>query len=443
MKWLLLGLWAAGFILFWVPAAHSKFVPTASLGIALGTTTQGETDYRLSRMGTGSCQAEILVQLTAEQDVLLEQTADSLKVSSTQDMVSIHGNLHGSCEAAKELELLYVAESSTEAVPMLLLNAPSENTFIAERDWDIEFLVLLPTKGDKIYVEGWKEHEVISAQSLPEIFAVGSWMQLKPEGWQEYWHSHLTWPEQGTDYFFAEDCHSFSQLFFSPDSVTPCQASAHSPVATRIPSIRGWYGWRVANDSLVLPSPAARSPAPGEVRITEVMWAGSFSSLNNSADEWVELFNTSDENLSLDGLQLQKAKSGGEALVFPPGLKIASQSYFVIGKPTAESLLVRPADWQTRNLSLPNTDAGLSLQTSLGVVIDSLPSGLWQAGENDIPKKLRSSAQLRHVSVPSNVWTSWSACSREDEDRCWYQTRADWKQNSAKNLASPWKASVL
>lgn len=443
MRWLVLLSCAAGLGLIGVPAAYSGFVTTASLGMAFGTAVPAETEHTLSRIGTGSCEAEIFVKLDSEADIQLEQTAYSLVISGQRDETAIHGRLQGSCEEPKEMKLQYVAESSTNAAPVLLINAPSEHSFIADQDWEREFTLLLSTQNDKMYLQGWEELEVTTSQSPPSIMADGSWLILQPENWQQYWQSNLTWPETASDYFSAEGCHSLFQVFFPKDLDLPCLAASTSVVATRVPRIRSWYGWQDADDSQWLASLPTRPPTLGEIRITEVMWAGSFSTLNHSADEWVELLNTTGEYLSLDSLQLLKARSGGEALMFPTGLKIAPHSYFVIGKPTAESLLSRPADWQTRNLSLSNTEANIRLQTNSGVVIDSLPSGTWQAGENDVANKQRSSAQLKHLSLPSNNWTSWIHCSREDEDRCWHRTHPDWKGTSAKNLASPWNASVL
>jgi len=67
---------------------------------------------------------------------------------------------------------------------------------------------------------------------------------------------------------------------------------------------------------------------PPTVIINELMWSGSSISAN---DEWIELYNNTDEDIDLSGWQITK-NTGTEGLMFemPAGLTIVAGEYFLI-----------------------------------------------------------------------------------------------------------------
>ena len=109
---------------------------------------------------------------------------------------------------------------------------------------------------------------------------------------------------------------------------------------------------------------------PGEVVINEVMWMGSTAS---SADEWIELRNTTDSEIVLSGWMLEKAATGGDTLMIPDGMVIPARGYFLIANyaPSSEkSLLSATPDWVTTALSLANSKLQIVLKDVGENVID-------------------------------------------------------------------------
>ena len=124
---------------------------------------------------------------------------------------------------------------------------------------------------------------------------------------------------------------------------------------------------------------------PGDVVINEVMWMGSTAS---TADEWIELRNTTDADIDLSGWMLEKAATGGDTLNIPDGKVIPARGYFLIANyaPSSEksSLSVKP-DWVTTALSLANSKLQIVLKDVEGNVIDVADDGVGNpaAGDND------------------------------------------------------------
>lgn len=101
---------------------------------------------------------------------------------------------------------------------------------------------------------------------------------------------------------------------------------------------------------------------PGKAVFSEIMWMGSSAS---SADEWLELYNRSDEELDLAGWTITRLVDGDEAIMLqidkgalPPG-----STFLIANYPPEDphsALAVKP-DRVDAALSLPNTRLQLRL----------------------------------------------------------------------------------
>ncbi|MCK5118997.1 MAG: lamin tail domain-containing protein [Candidatus Latescibacteria bacterium] len=123
----------------------------------------------------------------------------------------------------------------------------------------------------------------------------------------------------------------------------------------------------------------------GDVVINELMWMGSTVS---SADEWIELRNTTDSEILLSDWTLEKAGTAGDTLTIPEGKTIPAQGFFLIAnyEPSSEnSGLTVKADWVTTAVSLVNTKLQIVLKDAEGNVMDTADDGVGDpaAGDND------------------------------------------------------------
>ncbi len=113
---------------------------------------------------------------------------------------------------------------------------------------------------------------------------------------------------------------------------------------------------------LALGTPICAQTQPGDVVISEIMWMGSTAS---SADEWVELYNTSAKQIDLNNWTLTRLGSEGEEvmLIIEQG-KLAPGQTFLIANYRADhknSRLVTEPQLVDAALSLPNSKLQLWL----------------------------------------------------------------------------------
>ena len=100
---------------------------------------------------------------------------------------------------------------------------------------------------------------------------------------------------------------------------------------------------------------------PGSVVINELMWTGSTLS---SADEWIELRNTTSNAIDLSGWQLTKLSSGSETfmLEIPAGSTIPANGYFLISNyDEANSQIAVTPDVVNTAVSLANSKLQIKL----------------------------------------------------------------------------------
>lgn len=118
-----------------------------------------------------------------------------------------------------------------------------------------------------------------------------------------------------------------------------------------------------------------RAAAP-TIFISEVSWAGSSLS---ASDEFIELYNASDETISLTDWSLHGAATSGEALALPKDAAIPPYSTYLIANYDINednSALLSAPDLVTPQLALPNTKLSVALVDARGTVLDRVGTGI-------------------------------------------------------------------
>ncbi len=120
--------------------------------------------------------------------------------------------------------------------------------------------------------------------------------------------------------------------------------------------------------------PQGAQAALPSVVLNELLWMGSSVS---SADEWVELRNTTDVPIDLSGWVLKKLSGGTESvmLTIPSGM-IQPHGHFVIANDPADTsrLAVQP-DLVNAAMSLVNSKLQISLYDAVGLLVDRADDG--------------------------------------------------------------------
>jgi hypothetical protein len=139
---------------------------------------------------------------------------------------------------------------------------------------------------------------------------------------------------------------------------------------------------------------------PLRVVINEVAWAGTQSSSN---DEWIELYNPSGQNISLNGWSL-KAADGSPNIALSGTIK--SGDYFLLER-TDEDTTDVPSDLIYTG-SLSNTGEILRLYDPNGHIVDTANSngGAWPAG---ITSTYSSMERSRIATDSDFVWVTYDA----------------------------------
>ncbi len=165
----------------------------------------------------------------------------------------------------------------------------------------------------------------------------------------------------------------------------------------------------------------AAAPA---VIINEVMWAGSTVS---TSDEWIELYNPTDNNVDISGWLLEHAAGSSlPGLTLPANSTIGPHGYFIISnfaKDHASNAFKVDVDWVTSSISLLNTNNGnLILKNSNGEVIDQASGTPWLAGESASATK---KSMERGVEAPDGlVATSWHTATASADTKNFGTPRA-------------------
>lgn len=147
---------------------------------------------------------------------------------------------------------------------------------------------------------------------------------------------------------------------------------------------------------------------PSSVVINEIAWMGTKAS---SADEWIELYNNTNEDIDFEGWGLYEA--GGETLIEPLTGAIKGKSYYLIERtddttvPNIEASQP-PTSWGGHGLN--NNGEYLQLLNSNSNVVDEVDCREgWFAGDNETKRTMERKNSLLPGSDSLNWQTSQNA----------------------------------
>ncbi len=154
----------------------------------------------------------------------------------------------------------------------------------------------------------------------------------------------------------------------------------------------------------------------GEVVINELMWMGSISAGQSTADEWIELKNMTDQEIDLSGWHITKYSNSNnqDMLTIPTGLSIAPNGYFLIANydyDNIKSILNIKPDLVTSTVSLVNNNLQIKLYDGDwqggANLIDTADDGVGDplAGENTNEQK--SSMERNQISGDGTLVENW------------------------------------
>ncbi len=160
---------------------------------------------------------------------------------------------------------------------------------------------------------------------------------------------------------------------------------------------------------LVLPFELAWGANSGDVVINEVMWAGA-------DNEWIELYNNTDEEIILDGWRIDNTRSSSvESNTLLLNGKIEPGSYFVICETAMENcdFNLESISQTKYSLSLNDTynkNGQLILRDANQIIIDQTPEATednWPAGKNDSKNKKYFSMERVNPKVSGIEPSNW------------------------------------
>ncbi len=145
-------------------------------------------------------------------------------------------------------------------------------------------------------------------------------------------------------------------------------------------------------------TPEVVSPPLGSVWINEVGWAGTHAS---ASDEWIELYNTGEFTVVLDGWQL---RDGGDIMIALPG-ELPPGGFYLLERTDEATIQNIEADLIYAG-SLSNSGETLTLRDAAGGLIDTanLAGGGWPAGS----AQSRASMERRNSTDGSSGWASFT-----------------------------------
>ena len=163
------------------------------------------------------------------------------------------------------------------------------------------------------------------------------------------------------------------------------------------------------------------------VLINEVAWAGTFAS---SSDEWIELLNTTEENLDLSGWLL----TDGDDLQLHLQGTIAPHSFFLLERTDDSTIADIPAD-QIYSGNLRNDGETIRLFDPSGSTVDSanIVGGSWPAGDSD----LRYSMERRGGEDQSGNWVTFTGWGGHGHDSDGNPIHGTPRQHNSIFFASP------
>lgn len=198
----------------------------------------------------------------------------------------------------------------------------------------------------------------------------------------------------------------FSNVFFpesgSPVVFTPPDISSDTVITV---IARDDTEKRAEADLLVIDE--GDPPAPGDILINEIAWAGS---LTSPYDEYIELINRRDRAFYLESWKIENASGSGSSLVFS-GLIDAGEHFLIVNynKNSEKTAVTCDAHVIDAGISLPNSCCGpFILKNTGGTVFDTVGDGEeYCFGTNESDQR---SSMARYTNASSTAW----------DPRSWY-----------------------
>ncbi len=233
---------------------------------------------------------------------------------------------------------------------------------------------------------------ILSSEYVPNAFAGQA---NAPPIRHNKFQSSFTSTPSSTPSKTADPAHSPTPTETTTPSQTPPPTPVHTASETPSPTLTA----TPTQDQTPTPSetptatltPESIPPAtPFPLRtilINELAWAGTFASAN---DEWIELFNTSNEAINLNGWTLT---DGGDIRINLGGT-ISPKGYFLLER-TDNSTIVDISANQLYRGNLRNSGETLRLTDPSGSLIDSANGGggSWPAGDAASRKSMERAGQ--------------------------------------------------
>lgn len=178
---------------------------------------------------------------------------------------------------------------------------------------------------------------------------------------------------------------------------------------------------------------------PGSVVINEIMWMGSSVS---TADEWIELKNTTNEPIDIGQWTLENAGASGASIMIPAGNSIPGGGFFLIAnypETSANSALNVGVDQVNASLSLANSANGhLVLKNSIDAIIDQAKGDSWPAGENDTDSGIHRSMERNDTPGDGLIAANWHHCldAACNDTVFWKSENGDYGTPKSTNLST-------
>ena len=213
-------------------------------------------------------------------------------------------------------------------------------------------------------------------------------------------------------------------LSLTPSSTTP-------PPSTPTPSETGLASPTSTTASSLTPSSTnteiPRTYPPFSILINEIAWAGTVAS---SSDEWIELLNTTDENIDLSGWLLT---DGNDIQLHLQGT-LTANSFFLLERTDDSTIADISAD-QIYSGNLRNDGEILRLFGPSGSIVDSanIGGGAWPAGDSSS----RSSMERRGGEDQPGNWVTFTGWGGNGQDSDGNPIRGTPQQHNSLFFASP------
>jgi hypothetical protein len=206
-------------------------------------------------------------------------------------------------------------------------------------------------------------------------------------------------------------------------SPTPTEIPSPTPTETPLPTEPPTPTPSETPEATPTPTPAPTSTPTGTavpiVVINEVMWMGSIvvtpSPSPSTADEWIELRNTTGSPIDLNGWKIDAAGGGNDPITLS-GI-IPANGFFLLANYASSASAISDSiavDQVTAAVSLDNDGEQLALKDTADNIIDQTPvitSGKWPAGESTSTDK--KSMERKDDPGDGTQAINWGVCNND------------------------------